>query len=555
MYCSNCGAKMDDDSVFCPECGARCEESAQTQAGAAPQEAAKTPDAPTQDGAPIAADAADGAQEAQSAVNEAQGAPQSAARQEVQNTAQQEPQAEASSTAAALAAAASRPQSGAASDSGAPANNYFAAQFARIAAGEKPKFNWAAFFLAPFNQLYHGSTQVFKKTFLPYFIVMCLLGLAGQIAASATLATFSLGALAVTGVLSLASFGVGVWGFVLCILNGKNYTKKLYDQTQGRAEAVPALKKPVIVLLGALAAWGVVLGIVSAAGAKSAADAWMDDLNGAYLEEDADWEESWEEDWDDEAYSDDTDAGEAYVDPAAGDDATVDDVYMDDAAFDVAMAYWPLYAGGYSSSGSMSGNGFDDYCLYGDESMTLGEVFTQAFESYTWEYPEEQGQGTTYIAVGTVSGETLRISFTTKVLQDDIGVDYVELVESDGTVSTADAQGAAQMMAMLYAGCHELNGTQPYSAARNMMGTWLNGDGSVELTIAPESYGGNEYSIEKQSDGLLALSILRNDGSIDMRWVELDAVGQTLWVYERGEENSPDMWAQGALVDSFSRVA
>ena len=63
MDCSNCGAKMDDDSVFCPECGARCEESAQTQAGAAPQEAAKTPDAPTQDGAPIAADAADSAQE------------------------------------------------------------------------------------------------------------------------------------------------------------------------------------------------------------------------------------------------------------------------------------------------------------------------------------------------------------------------------------------------------------------------------------------------------------------------------------------------------------
>lgn len=268
MYCSNCGAKMDDDSAFCPECGARCEE------------AAKVP----QDGAPNTAGAAQSAQEAPSA------------EQEAQSTAQQEPQAEASSTAAALAAAARRPQSGAASASGAPANSYFAAQFARIAAGEKPKFNWAAFFFAPFNQLYHGSTQVFKKTFLPYLIVMCLLMVANQIAASATLATFSLGALAVTGILGLASFGVGVWGFVLCILNGKNYTKKLYDQTQGRAEAVPALKSPVAVLLGALVAWGVVLGIISVVGAKSAADAWMEDLGGAYLEEDADWDEDWDVD-------------------------------------------------------------------------------------------------------------------------------------------------------------------------------------------------------------------------------------------------------------------
>ena len=100
--------------------------------------------------------------------------------------------------------------------------------------------------------------------------------------------------------------------------------------------------------------------------------------------------------------------------------------------------------------------------------------------------------------------------------------------------------------------------TQPHSLARSIMGTWLSGDGSVEMTISPESYGGNQYSIEKQSDGLLALSILRNDGTTEKRWlewIELDGVGEMLWVYERGEENSPDMWSQGTLVDSFSRVA
>lgn len=524
MYCSNCGAKMDDDSVFCPECGARCEEPAQTQADAAPQEAAKTPDAPTQDGAPVAADAADSAQEAQ-------------------NTAQQEPQAEASSTAAALAAAASRPQSGAASASGAPANGYFAAQFARIAAGEKPKFNWAAFFLAPFNQLYHGSTQVFKKTFLPYFIVMCLLGLAGQIAASATLATFSLGALAVTGVLSLASFGVGVWGFVLCILNGKNYTKKLYDQTQGRAEAVPALKKPVIVLLGALAAWGVVLGIVSAAGAKSAADAWMDDLNDAYLEEDADWEESWEEDWDDEAYSDDMDAGDAPV-SVPEQDSWLDLTALPQTDFENTSIYSTCMDFGSFSSGE----GFDSVSVLGDSSVTVGTLFSMLFDTYSWETGDAM-EAIVYDAVCQLGDDQVRLSFSQLYTAN---VDIAEgcVYGADGSMTPMSQYDIACLMKALCDEYHRRTNTEPASPVRDVWGTWVSDDGQTELTIDSETYGGNKYSIIgiDGSANMLKVSVQRNDGTIDDRWLQV--IGDSMTVYEIFERDGV-----GDVVGYFTRIA
>ncbi len=543
MYCSNCGAKMDDDSVFCPECGARCEESAQTQAGAAPQEAAKTPDAPTQDGAPIAADAADGAQEAQSAVNEAQGAPQSAARQEVQNTAQQEPQAEASSTAAALAAAASRLQSGAASASGAPANNYFAAQFARIAAGEKPKFNWAAFFLAPFNQLYHGSTQVFKKTFLPYFLVMCLLGLAGQIAASATLATFSLGALAVTGVLSLASFGVGVWGFVLCILNGKNYTKKLYDQTQGRAEAVPTLKSPVAVLLGALAAWGVVLGIVSAAGAKSAADAWMDDLNGAYLEEDADWEESWEEEWDDEAYSDDTDAGDTPV-SVPEQDSWLDLTALPQTDFENTSIYSTCMDFGKFSSGE----GFDSVSVLGDSSVTVGTLFSMLFDTYSWETGDAM-EAIVRDAVCQLGDDQVRLSFS-QLYTANVDIAESCVYGADGSMTPMSQYDIACLMKALCDEYHRRTNTEPASPVRDVWGTWVSDDGQTELTIDSETYGGNKYSIIgiDGNSNMLKVSVQRNDGTIDDRWLQV--IGDSMTVYEIFERDGV-----GDVVGYFTRIA
>ena len=532
MYCSNCGAKMDDDSVFCPECGARCEEPAQTQADTAPQETAKTPDAPTQDGAPVAADGADSAQEAPSAS-------QSAAQQEEQSAAQQEPQAETPSTAAALAAAANRPQSGAASVSGPPTNGYFAAQFARIAAGEKPKFNWAAFFLAPFNQLYHSSTQVFKKTFLPYFIVMCLLGLAGQIAASATLATFSLGALAVTGVLSLASFGVGVWGFVLCILNGKNYTKKLYDQTQGRAEAVPALKSPVAVLLGALAAWGVVLGIVSAAGAKSAADAWMDDLSGAYLEEDADWEE----DWDDEAYSDDTDAGDTPV-SVPEQDSWLDLTALPQTDFENTSIYSTCMDFGSFSSGE----GFDSVSVLGDSSVTVGTLFSMLFDTYSWETGDAM-EAIVRDAVCQLGDDQVRLSFSQLYTAN---VDIAEgcVYGADGSMTPMSQYDIACLMKALCDEYHRRTNTEPASPVRDVWGTWVSDDGQTELTIDSETYGGNKYSIIgiDGSANMLEVSVQRNDGTIDDRWLQV--IGDSMTVYEIFERDGV-----GDVVGYFTRIA
>lgn len=48
--------------------------------------------------------------------------------------------------------------------------SYYAIESARIRAGEKTRFNWAALLFGPYHQLYHDSTALFRKSFQPYLI-------------------------------------------------------------------------------------------------------------------------------------------------------------------------------------------------------------------------------------------------------------------------------------------------------------------------------------------------------------------------------------------------
>lgn len=82
-----------------------------------------------------------------------------------------------------------------------PANGYYEVQFARIAAGEKAKFNGAAFFLGPFHQLYHGSIKRFQKTYLPYMIAAAALYLVQMLATFTTSLTGALLVTALAGIL------------------------------------------------------------------------------------------------------------------------------------------------------------------------------------------------------------------------------------------------------------------------------------------------------------------------------------------------------------------
>lgn len=99
---------------------------------------------------------------------------------------------------------------------------YYREEFERIASGQKPKFNWAAFFLNGWIHLYNGCVRIFCRTFLPLLLVLLaamLIGIAGLWKAEPVWIVVAL-------CLSIV-FGIG--GVVLNILNGINFNKWYYQ--------------------------------------------------------------------------------------------------------------------------------------------------------------------------------------------------------------------------------------------------------------------------------------------------------------------------------------
>ena len=78
---------------------------------------------------------------------------------------------------------------------------------------------------------------------------------------------------------------------------------------------------------------------------------------------------------------------------------------------------------------------------------------------------------------------------------------------------------------------HSRNGSQPYSLARSLRGTWVSDDGQTELTIDGKTYGGDSYTISAVDENLgeLYVTIARSDGTTDERWIEI--MGDSMTVY------------------------
>lgn len=106
---------------------------------------------------------------------------------------------------------------------------YYREEFERIASGQKIKFNWAAFFLNGFLQLYHGCTKIFCRTFLPVWGILYIsvfLGVLGTMKFDFKLISISL----ILGLL------VGVCNFILCIVSGARFNKWYYQEVISNPE-------------------------------------------------------------------------------------------------------------------------------------------------------------------------------------------------------------------------------------------------------------------------------------------------------------------------------
>ena len=99
---------------------------------------------------------------------------------------------------------------------------YYREQFERIASGEKPKFNWAAFFLGGWIQLYHGCTGIFCRTFLPLLIALFMVEMISLV----SILNFNLALLTISLVLGLV---VGLGSVALNIINGFKFNKWYYQ--------------------------------------------------------------------------------------------------------------------------------------------------------------------------------------------------------------------------------------------------------------------------------------------------------------------------------------
>ena len=253
MFCFKCGKEIPAGAAFCPNCGAKA------PAGLA---------SPSAGGPAAPADqAAQTDQPAPPAETPAQPAPPVGAV--VPGAASASAQSGAGTAGDPLAALVGKNAA------------YYLAQFQKIGAGQKARFNWAAFLLGPFMCFYRRSFTLFKKYFLPCYILFIALAMIGL----ATVGSFNLTLMLLTSVLSL---GASVFLLVNTIRFGKNFNRDYYRHCrQELAKPAPARKggtsiKNMLLFLLAVAAVSIVYGALS--GAATAAlldsalsDTWEDD--------------------------------------------------------------------------------------------------------------------------------------------------------------------------------------------------------------------------------------------------------------------------------------
>ena len=139
---------------------------------------------------------------------------------------------------------------------------YYMREFERLARGEAPRFNAAAFFGGMFHTLYYRCYARFFRLFAPYFLVLLLLAAAYFMRLPYFLwyQLFGTGK-AMGDVQFLLAVGLcAIWGLGLSVYNAVTFNRALYQKTGGNARLKTRCLGIVIVvvLFGALCLGGVI---------------------------------------------------------------------------------------------------------------------------------------------------------------------------------------------------------------------------------------------------------------------------------------------------------
>lgn len=239
MFCPKCGHEMIPNGRFCTHCGADVQSMVQTSKGGSSQ-ADHAPKVTSNPEVPVR-----NAQE--SAKHSAESKKQGPAGQE-----------EKKSGKSSLAAIIGKNQA------------YYCAEFERIAAGQKPRFNWAAFLLGPGMCFYRKCENLFKK----YFLLSLIFSFAGLAVETVGTGRFDLTLMAIGG-------GLTALGGLLMLINSIRFGlqfNRLYHQHCTN----PQTSKPGVSMKNLVVYYAVVVGLsllISFAGAAVARQQYADILD------------------------------------------------------------------------------------------------------------------------------------------------------------------------------------------------------------------------------------------------------------------------------------
>ena len=257
MFCSKCGQKIPSGAAFCPNCGAKVQAEEPVRPSAAPAESA----AKAEPAQPVSETAAQTGP-APSAGPSVPPAPQPAP---------DNPQPSGDPLAALVGKHA----------------DYYLTEFKKIDAGQKPRFNWAAFLLGPVMCFYRRSGELFKKYFLFIYIALAVSSLILMVGMS----SFNGPVAAIGAVLALVAC---IWGLVNAIRFGRNFNRDYYAHCkQQLAKPAPERKggtsiKNMVLFLLALTGVEIVLSVVGSLLAMLMLSAMLNSAwedNGSYSED------------------------------------------------------------------------------------------------------------------------------------------------------------------------------------------------------------------------------------------------------------------------------
>ena len=251
MYCLKCGYKIPAGAAFCPNCGAKVQAEEATRHSDVPSNAARP-------GTEAQPDTEPSGQSGQPAAQTEQGT-------------QTEPESQPDAVPPAspsVPPAAPQPVQNGAQPAGDPLAvmvgkhaDYYLAEFKKIDAGQKTRFNWAALLFGPIMCFYRRSGELFKKYFLPVYIALLVSSLVLMVGMSSLN-----GPVTVVGV--VLALAAGVWGLVNAIRFAKNFNRDYYAHCKQQL-AKPASErksgtsiKNIVLFLLALTGVEIVLSIV-----------------------------------------------------------------------------------------------------------------------------------------------------------------------------------------------------------------------------------------------------------------------------------------------------